>query len=79
VILRTGVLLLAVVLLLALATGCGKSEDQGEGGGGSQVAGCLTPSEVRAEVNAFAVGIEGTTEEAEQKQEAIAAVEAEAC
>ena len=77
-ILRTGVLLV-VTLLMALATGCSDSEDQGAGGGGSQAAGCLTPSEVSAEVNAIAEGIEGSTEEAEQKQEAIAAVDAEAC
>lgn len=77
-ILRTGVLLV-VVLLLALATGCGDSDDQGAGGGGGQVAGCLTPSEVSTEVNAIAEGIEGSPEEAEQKQEAIAAVEAKAC
>lgn len=77
-ILRAGALL-AVVLLLALATGCGDSEDQGAGGGGGQVAGCLSPSEVDAEVNAIAEGIEGSSEEVEHKQEAIAAVEAEAC
>jgi hypothetical protein len=71
--------LLAVVLSLALATGCGDSEDQGSGAGSSQVVGCLTPSEVSAEVNAIAEGAEGSSEEAEQKQEAIAAVEAEAC
>ena len=76
-ILRTGVLLV-LVLLLALATGCGDSDDQG-GGGNSQAAVCLTPDEVRAEVNAIAEGIEGSSEEVEQKQEAIAAVEAEAC
>jgi hypothetical protein len=77
-VLRWGVLV-ALVLLLALATSCGDSEDQGGDGGGSQVAGCLTPSEVSAEVNAIAEGIEGNTGEAEQKQEAIAAVKAEAC
>ncbi len=77
--LRAWGVLLVVVLSLALATGCGDSEDQGSGGGGSQVAGCLTPSEISAEVNAIAEGVEGSSEEAEQKQEAIAAVEAKAC
>lgn len=73
---RIGSLLL-VVLSLALA-GCGDSEEQDAGGGG-QVAGCLTPGEVSAEVDAIAEGAEGSTEEVEQKQAAIAAVEAEAC
>lgn len=67
-----------MVLLLALA-GCGDSEGQGAGGGGKQAAGCLTPSEVSAEVNSIAEGVEGSSEEVEQKQAAIAAVEAEAC
>lgn len=74
---RIGVLLL-VVLSLPLA-GCGDSEEPSAGGGGGQVAGCLTPGEVTAEVNVLAEGIEGTTEEVEQKQAAIAVVEAEAC
>lgn len=77
VMLRVGVLL-AVVLLLALA-GCGDSEGQSAGGGGNQVAGCLTPSEVSAEVDAIAEGVEGSSEEVEQKQASIAAVKAEAC
>ena len=76
--LRVWGVLLVVVLSLALATGCGDSEDQGPGGG-SQVAGCLTPSEVSAEVNGIAEGVEGSSEEVEQKQEAIAAIEARAC
>ncbi|HEU5105263.1 MAG TPA: hypothetical protein VFU11_05435 [Solirubrobacterales bacterium] len=71
--------LLVVVLLLALAVGCGDSEEQGAGGGGNQAAGCLTPSEVNAEVDAIAEGLEGSSEEVERKQEAIAAIEAEAC
>jgi outer membrane lipoprotein-sorting protein len=71
------VLLFAVVLLLALA-GCGDSEDQSAGNGGNQVAGCLTPSEVSAEADAIAEGVEDSSDEVEQKQEAIAAVEAEA-
>jgi len=75
--LRVG-LLLAVVLLLAFA-GCGDSEGQSAGNGGNQVAGCLTPSEVSAEVDSIAEGAEGSSEEVEQKQAAIAAVEAEAC
>jgi len=77
-ILRAGALFF-VVLLLALAMGCGDTEEQGAGGGRNQAAGCLTPSEVNAEVDAIAEGVEGSSEEVERKQEAITAVEAEAC
>ena len=75
---RRMLVLLAVVLLLAFA-GCGDREGQSAGGGGGQVTGCLTPSEVSAEVDAIAEGVEGNSEEVEQKQAAIAAAEEEAC
>jgi hypothetical protein len=77
--LRTSAFLVTLVLLLASVSGCGDSENGDAGGSGNQVGACLTPSEVSAEVNAIAEGIEGSSEEVEQKQEAIAAVKAEAC
>jgi hypothetical protein len=78
-VLKTRALLVGVVLLLALLSGCGDGGSERAGDGGSPVAGCLTPSEVSAEVNAIAEGIEVDSEEVERKQEAIAAVKAEAC
>lgn len=73
--------LLVVTLALApVATGCGGGESSSGGsGGGGEVAGCLSPDEVREEVNRIAEGFETSSEEAEAKQDAIRAIEAEAC
>lgn len=55
----------------------------GGGGGGDEeggaVAGCLGPAEVREEFDRIAEGVEASSEEVEAKQEAIRAVEGEAC
>ena len=71
--------ILALALALALA-GCGGGTSGGGGGpGGERASGCLSPSEVEAEVNSVAEGAEGSAEEVEKKQDAIAAIRANAC
>jgi hypothetical protein len=73
-------LLIAVVALGSLGAGCGSSSSGGSGSGeGGAVAGCLSPAEVSDEIERIAEGAEYSDEEVEAKQEAIRAVEAEAC
>jgi hypothetical protein len=71
-----------MVLLLA-PIGCGGNEDvdfgDGKSPGAEQQSGCLSPGQVREEVDRIAGGFESSTEEAEAKQQEIQAVEAEAC
>jgi hypothetical protein len=69
-----------LLLVLALAlTACGSSESNSGSKTGAAAIGCLLPTEVSDEVNAIAEGFESSDEEVEAKQDAIAAVEAEAC
>lgn len=66
-----------LMVLAAVAIGCGSDESGGSSGSG--VAGCLSSEEVRKEVDRIAEGIESSSEDVEAKQQAIQAVESEAC
>jgi hypothetical protein len=75
--------LMGAIFALALA-GCGEDGGAGSGeglssGASQQSGGCLSPAEVREEVDRIASGFESSDEEAEAKQQEIQAVEAEAC
>jgi hypothetical protein len=65
---------------LVLASGCGSNEEgRGAAAGAQPDTGCLSPAQVSEEVNRIAEGAEASSAEVEAKQEAISAVEAEAC
>ncbi len=66
-----------LMVLASAAIGCGSDESGGNGGSG--VAGCLSSEEVQEEVDRIAEGIESSSEDVEAKQQAIQAVESEAC
>lgn len=77
---KYAVLLTAAIALASAGASCGGSSGGGGGGvEGGAVAGCLSPAEVREEVDRIAEGVEASPEEVDAKQEAIRAVEAEAC
>lgn len=67
------------MVALALLVGCGGSQEAGPGGGSSASRGCLSSSQVSAQVNQIAEGAEGSSAEVEAKQAEIEAVEAKAC
>ncbi|HEX6752031.1 MAG TPA: hypothetical protein VF093_00395 [Solirubrobacterales bacterium] len=74
-----GVLALLAVTLALVTAGCGQGSGGESGRQGAAIAGCLEPEEVREEINRIAEGFESSSEEVEAKQEAIQAIEAEAC
>lgn len=74
---KCAVLPMAVIAVAFAGASCGSAG--GGGGEGRAVAGCLSSAEVREEIDRIAEGAEASSEEVEAKQEAIRAVEGEAC
>lgn len=68
---------LALLLVALTLTSCGDSTDAATSP--SSDTACLSPHQIEAQVNEIAAGVETSSADVEQKQQAIAAIHAKAC